>query len=232
MNLGDYLYLTQKFLRDSQNQFYDQTYLTKCVNLARSDVIYASRSTRALGLFNLTQGVQSYTFDPILAAIQANGVVSQQVLGILTLTVEYNNPAPAPLIPATQGILTYQLDYYPWSRFSAIYRAFPISIYPSIWSMYGDNQFYVAPIPSDQYVLECDVIYAPPDLVNLSDVETAFQKPWTDIVAVEACYWAKLYEQSFNEAENFQKMAMQLFGVRIPIKALWRIPSQYGTLMT
>jgi hypothetical protein len=232
MNLGDYLYLTQKFLRDSQNLFYDQTYLTKCINLARNDVIYAARSTRALGLINLIQGVQSYSFDPILAAIQGNGFNYQQILSILTLTVEYNNPSPAPNIPATQGILTYQLDYYPWSRFSAIYRAFPISIYPSIWSMYGDTQFYVAPIPSDTYVLECDVLCAPPDLVNTSDVETAFVKPWTDLVPIEACYWAKLYENSYNEAENFQKMALQLFNVRIPIKSLWRIPSQYGTLMT
>ena len=231
MNLSDYLYLTQKFLRDSQNQFYDQTYLTKCVNTARNDVIYAAKSTRALGLFNLVVGQQSYTFDPILAAIQANGVVSGQVLSILTLTIEYNNPAPAPPIPATSGILTYQLDWYPWSRFSAIYRAFPISIYPTIWAEYGDTSFYVAPIPSQPYVLECDVLYAPPDLINLSDVETAFQKPWTDLVALEACYWAKLYEQSFNEAENFQKMAAQMFSIRIPVKRPWRVPSQYGTMM-
>lgn len=232
MNLGDYLYLTQKFLRDSASVFYDQTYLTKCVNLARQDVIYACKSTRSLGLINLVTGVQSYTFDPILAAIQANGVDAQQVLSILSLTVEYNNPSPAPLIPATQGILTYQLDWMPWSRFSAIYRAFPISIYPSIWAEYGDQGFYVAPIPSQPYVLECDVLYMPPDLASVSDMEDAFVKPWTDLVPLAACYWAKFYEQSFNEAENFQKMAAELFGVRIGSKRPWRVPSQYGSLMT
>jgi hypothetical protein len=232
MNLGDYLYLTQKFLRDSQGTFYDQTYLTKCINIARGDVIYAAKSTRSLGLFNLTVGQQSYTFDPILAAIQANGVSSQQILAILSLTVEYNNSSPAPLIPATAGILTYQLDWMPWTRFSAIYRAFPISIYPSIWSEYGDQGFYVAPIPSQPYVLECDVLYLPPDLSNLSDVETAFIKPWTDLVPLAASYWAKLYEQSFAEAENFQKMAANIFGIRIGAKRPWRVPSQYGSMMT
>jgi hypothetical protein len=232
MNLGDYLFLTQKFLRDSQSEFYDQNYLTKCINLARGDVIYAAKSTRSLGLFNLIVGQQQYAFDPILAAIQANGVSAQQILSILTLTIEYNNPAPAPLIPATAGILTYQLDWYPWSRFSAIYRAFPISIYPTIWAEYGDQGFYVAPIPSQPYVLEADVLYMPPDLQNSGDVETAFVKPWTDLVPMAACYWAKFYEQSFNEAENFAKMAGAIFGVRIGAKRPWRVPSQYGTMMT
>lgn len=231
MNLGDYLYLTQKFLRDSQSQFYDQTYLTKCINLARGDVIYAAKSTRSLGLFNLTVGQQQYAFDPILAAIQANGVAAQQILAILTLTIEYNNPAVAPLIPATAGILTYQLDWYPWSRFSAIYRAFPISIYPTIWAEYGDQGFYVAPIPSQPYVLECDVLYMPPDLTNMNETEAAFVKPWTDLVPLAACYWAKFYEQSFSEAQNFQKMAAEIFGVRIGSKRPWRVPSQYGSMM-
>jgi hypothetical protein len=232
MNLGDYLYLTQKFLRDSQNQFYDQNYLTKCVNLARGDVIYAAKSTRALGLFNLSVGVQSYTFSPILAAIQAQSIAAQQVLSILSLTIEYNNPSPAPLVPATAGILTYQLEWMPWSRFSSIYRAFPISIYPTIWSEYGDQGFYVAPIPSQPYVLECDVLYMPPDMAVLGDVETAFVKPWTDLVPLSACYWAKFYEQSFNEAENFSKMAAEIFGVRIGAKRPWRVPSQYNSMMT
>ena len=228
MNLGDYLYLTQKFLRDATSEFYDQNYLIKCINLARTDVIYAAKSTRALGLFNLTVGVQSYTFDPVLTSIQAQGIAAQQILSILTLTIEYNNPGIAPLIPATSGILTYQLDWLPWSRFSAIYRAFPISIYPTIWSEYGDQGFYVAPIPSQTYVLEADVLYVPPDMINNSDTETAFVKPWTDIVPLAACYWAKFYEQSFNEAENFAKMAQGIFGIRIGAKRPWRIPSQYG----
>ena len=228
MNLADYLYLTQKFLRDSQSQFYDQVYLTKCVNLARGDVIYAAKSTRALALFNLVPGVQQYFFDAVLAPIQAQGLNAQQILSILTLTIEYNNPSPATLIPATAGILTYQLDWMPWSRFSAIYRAFPISIYPSIWAEFGDQSFYVAPIPSQPYVLECDVLYMPPDQANVSDPETAFVKPWTDLVPLAACYWAKFYEQNFNEAENFAKMAAELFGVRIGAKRPWRVPSQYG----
>jgi hypothetical protein len=232
MNLSDYLYLTQKFLRDSTSQFYPQDYLIKSINLARQDVIYAAKSTRALGLINLIEGVQQYTYDPILAALQAQNIQAQQILAILSLTVEYNNPSPAPLIPATQGILTYQLDYKPWSYFSAVYRAFPISIYPSIWAQYGDQAFYVAPIPSDTYILECDVLYMPPDLTQLSDQETAFVKPWTDLIPLAACYWAKFYEQSFQEAQNFQNMAAQIFGVRIGAKSNWKIPSQYGTTPT
>lgn len=228
MNLGDYLYLTQKFLRDSQSQFYDQVYLTKCVNLARGDVIYAAKSTRVLGLINLQPGVQQYNFGDILAAIQAQGIAAQQILSLLTLTIEYNNPAPAGLVPATSGILTYQLDYLPWSRFSAIYRAFPISIYPTIWAEFGDQTYYVAPIPSQSYVLECDVLYMPPDMANVNDLETAFVKPWTDLVPLAACYWAKFYEQNFNEAQNFATMAANLFGVRIGAKRPWRVPSQYG----
>ena len=79
MNLGDYLYFTQKFLRDSQSQFYQQDYLVKCINLARGDVIYAAKSTRALGLFNLVPGTQQYGFDPILAALQAQQITAQQI---------------------------------------------------------------------------------------------------------------------------------------------------------
>ena len=219
--LNDYIYRTQKFLRDSLGTGYDVNFLTYCINQARCDAIYFSRCSRALALINLVPAQELYPFSMVQAQLVTQGTPALQVLTVLNCTIEYSSTP-----------LRIALDYLPWSYFNAIYRSFPIQIYPTIWSQYDYQSFYVAPIPSQVYVLEVDCLFIPNDLVNLTDAETTIPQPWCDIVPVCACYWAKMFEQAKEDVAYFEELAMKRFNVRLGATPPWRMPSQYGSAFT
>lgn len=221
MILSDYLYKVRKYLRDSAGTGYDDPFLTNCINQARADVIYQSRCTRVLPLINLTAGQEAYSFQNPLSVLVVNGIAAKSILTILNLTIQYS-----------AGPLRINLEYLPWSRFNAIYRSFPIQIYPTLWSQYDYQSFWVAPIPSQAYILEIDCLYMPSDLVLATDVEGAIPQPWTDVVPLCACYWAKLFEQSLDEANVFRQMANSQLGIGVGATPPWRTPSQYGSALT
>src|SRR6266550_2177262 len=118
LTLSDYLYRTRKFLRDADGSGYDDAYLTYCINQARADVIYRTRCTRVLPVFNLVPGQEAYSFQTPLSILVANAIAAKSILTILGLTIEYSSTP-----------LRIALEYLPWQRFNAIYRAFPIQIY-------------------------------------------------------------------------------------------------------
>jgi hypothetical protein len=221
LTLSDYLYRARRLLRDSLSTGYDDQFLTYCINQARADVIYRSRCTRVLPLFNLVQGQEAYSFQTPLSILVANSINAKSILTILGLTIEYS-----------QGPLRIALEYLPWQRFNAIYRAFPIQIYPTIWSQYDYQSFWVAPIPSQSYVLECDCLYLPTDMAVTTDQEGAIPQPFSDAVPCRACYWAKKFEQSFDEAQLYAQMADSQLNLGVGATPPWRTPSQYGSSIT
>ena len=167
LDLSAYLYRARKFLHDSGvsgGTKFDDTFLIYCINQARANVIYSSRCTRSWTSINLVAGQEWYPFALVQQSLQASGdefanpLSVKQVLTILNLTIQYSSSP-----------LRIALEYLPWSTFNAIYRSFPIQIYPTIWSQYGYQQFIVAPIPSQTYVLEVDCLWLPTDLVNYTD---------------------------------------------------------------
>ena len=230
LTLQDHLYRERKFLHDSGvtgGTKFDDTFLIYTINQARANLVYLSRSTRSWTTINLSQGKEWYSFAQVLQALQATGdefaspVPAKQVLTILNLTIQYSSSP-----------LRIALEYLPWTTFNAIYRAFPIQIYPTIWSMYGYQQFIVAPIPSQTYILEVDCLWLPTDLVNYTDPENALPQPWSDAVPIVAAYWALINEQSPEMVEAIKKIAKDEFGIQIAATPPWRIPSPYGSTFT
>jgi hypothetical protein len=231
LSLQQYLYRERKFLHDSGvsgGTKFDDTFLIYTINQARANLVYLSRCTRAWTTINLAQGQEWYPFSQVLASLQtspgdefSNQLPVKQVLTILNLTIQYSSSP-----------LRIALEYLPWSQFNAIYRAFPIQIYPTIWSMYGYQQFIVAPIPSQTYVLEVDCLWLPSDLLNYNDNDTALPQPWSDAVPLVAAYWALINEQSPEMVEAIKKIARDEFGIQLSATPPWRIPSPYGSSFT
>jgi hypothetical protein len=224
LQLQDYLYRTQRFLRDPFATGYDIPFLTYCINQARADLIYSSRCSRALALVNTVAAQESYNFNKVLSSVQNLGAPAKSILTVLGITIQYSSTP-----------LRIALEYLPWQQFNAIYRSFPIQIYPTIWSQFDTGffqSFYVAPIPSQVYVLEVDCIWLPSDLANPTDQETTIPQPWSDVVPLCACYWAKLYEQSMEEADWFADTARKQFNIRVGATPPWRVPSRYGSSFT
>lgn len=219
--LNDYLYRLRQFLRDPYDTGYTVQFKQYCINQGRCDAIYYSRCSRALALINLVAAQEAYPFSIVQTQLVAQGLPALQVLTILNTTIEYSSTP-----------LRIALEYLPWSTFNAIYRSFPIQIYPTIWSQYGFQSFYVAPIPSQLYVLEVDCLYLPNDLVNPNDQETTIPQPFSELVPICAAYWAKLYEQAKDDVKFFEDLAQKRFNIRLGATPPWRIPSQYGSAFT
>lgn len=230
--LSDYLYRERKFLHDSGvvgGTKFDDTFLIYTINQARANVIYASRCTRAWTTINLVGGQEWYQFGTVLSALQAGNqfgtmIAAKQILTILNLTIQYSSSP-----------LRIELEYLPWTRFNAIYRAFPIQIYPTIWSQYSHDfqgTFIVAPIPSQVYVLEVDCLWLPVDLAQNTDQEAAIPQPWSDAVPLVAAYWALINEQSPEMVEAIKKIAQDQFGLQLGSAPPFRNPSAYGSAFT
>ena len=230
LSLQDYLYRERKFLHDSGvsgGTKFDDTFLIYTINQARANLIYLARCTRSWTSINLVAGKEWYPFSLVAQSLSTTGdefgsqLPVKQILTILNLTIQYSSSP-----------LRIALEYLPWSTFNAIYRSFPIQIYPTIWSQYGYQQFIVAPIPSTTYVLEVDCLWLPLDMVNYTDLESAIPQPWSDAVPLVAAYWALINEQSPEMVEALKKIARDEFGIQISATPPWRIPSQYGSAFT
>jgi hypothetical protein len=224
MTLQDHLFLTRRFLRDSLANFWPDPDLIVYINKARQNVVRDTCCARSLGIIQTVTGQESYSFQTVLSAVQANGAPAQQILTVMGITIQWSAPS------GQSPTLRYKLDWKPWTQLDAQLRLFISYQYiPSVWSMYDYQSFYVAPIPNNAYNLEVDSVYAPNDLVNYTDPENAIPMPFQDcLVALKAARWAKYYEQSFAEASAFDQQ-YELEKNRIAgITPCFRVPSFYG----
>lgn len=95
--------------------------------------------------------------------------------------------------------------YMPWTQFNSELRFWQNYIgRPIAFSIYGQGQIYMAPVPDQIYQIEIDTVILPTPLVNASDVDTIVD-PYTTPVIYYAAYTAKYYEQSFGEAEIYKQ---------------------------
>jgi len=185
--LANYLTSCQRLLHDATNQFYSQSELTDYINEARLRVVRDTGCLRQL--ITTTAFVQGQEAYPYASSI-TNG---SNCIDILNINVIWGNSKIA-------------LDYLPWSRFNYQVRWWTLlQGRPIVFSVYGQNTFYVGPPPDQAYATEIDAIFAPTALVNPGDVETIpipFQSP----VPYYACYQAKQRMQEWDEARWFQNM--------------------------
>src|ERR1700758_716476 len=144
--LSDYIYRTRNLLHDATARMYSDELITTNVNDARERVARDSCCVRFLQTnaqygITLTAGTEvynTYSFLPL-------GPVTVDVMGV---TVYWGNQR-------------VELDYYAWSRFTAMLR--PWQTYqalPCAFARYAGN-FYVGPKPDQSYAIDVDTALIP-----------------------------------------------------------------------
>lgn len=93
------------------------------------------------------------------------------------------------------------LGYRPWSVFNALARGWVGYMgLPSLFSVYGYTQTYIAKIPDQAYQADFDSVQQPPELVNNSTLEV-IPIVMRDPVQYFAAHLAKIKSQHWGEAD-------------------------------
>ena len=200
--LADYLAATRRLLHDASGQFWSDAELQAYINEARVRVVRDTGCYRKLQTLTLTPGKEVYTF----ASDLPSGVDTIDVLGISVIW----------------GQTRIACAYLAWSEFQARVRSWTLQVgQPSVFSIYGQNSVYVGYVPDISYPAEFDTVISPPILVanngdtpaigtiGLGTITTATEVipiPFTSPVPFFAAYLAKLKEQSYTDAQDFEGM--------------------------
>ena len=123
------------------------------------------------------------------------------------------------------------MDYLPWTDFNARLRFWQNYIgRPLAFSIYGQQQIYIGPVPDQIYQVEIDCVVLPTALTqsdaNATDV---INDPYTSAVKFYAAYLAKFYEQSFGESEIYKQQYEKQIGSILNSTFTRRIPSVYSS---
>lgn len=185
MLLSDYVTQTQLLLHDRNGVFYQTSDLTSYINTARNRVVQDTGCLRSLVSWNTVVSQEVYPFSTFTP-------LSQTVIDVLNINLYFGNTR-------------YSLAYLPWTLFNARMRFWQNFVQrPTVFSVYGQASIYLGPVPDQIYAMESDVVVLPAPLVNQTDAET-LNSPFTSPVKFYAAYLAKMYEQSYNDAEMFKQ---------------------------
>jgi hypothetical protein len=169
------------------------------------------------GTLTLTDSAVTYQYVAPCEVINFAALPSGlQTLDILNVNIYWGNSR----IP---------LRYLPWTQFNAQLRYYQNYIgRPIAFSIFGQSQIYVGPIPDQAYVAELDTVILPTALVNLADTDT-INEPYDTVVQFYAAHLAKFYEQSFGEAEIYLQQYKQKTQSVLTSTFTRRIPDPYST---
>ena len=121
------------------------------------------------------------------------------------------------------------LRYLPWTQFNAQLRYWQNNVSrPVAFSIFGQSQIYVGPVPDQAYVIDLDTVILPTTMVNLTDTDT-INDPYDTVVQFYAAHLAKYYEQSFGEAEIYLQQYKQKTQAVLTSTFTRRIPDPYST---
>jgi len=123
------------------------------------------------------------------------------------------------------------LDYLSWSDFNARLRFWQNYIgRPLAFSIYGQGQIYVGPVPDQIYQVEIDCVVLPTDLsLNSASTTDTITDPYNTCVQFYAAYLAKYYEQSYGEAEIYKQEYQKHITSVINTVYTRRVPSVYSS---
>jgi hypothetical protein len=139
-----------------------------------------------------------------------------QTLDILNINVFWGNSR-------------YPLSYQPWTQFNAQLRYWQNYIgRPVAFSVFGQSQIYISPVPDQVYTIEVDTTILPLPLVNGAQVDTIID-PYTTPVAYYAAYTAKFKEQSYGESEIFYQQYINKVRSVLNTTFTRRMPDPYST---
>lgn len=123
------------------------------------------------------------------------------------------------------------MDYLAWSDFNARLRFWQNYIgRPLAFSIYGQGQIYLGPVPDQIYQIEIDCVVLPNPLsLNTPAVTDVINDPYSTMVKFYAAYLAKYYEQSYGEAEIYKQEYSKQGASVINSTFTRRIPSVYSS---
>ena len=141
---------------------------------------------------------------------------ASQTLDILNINVFWGNSR-------------YPLSYMSWTQFNAQLRYWQNYIgRPVAFSVFGQSQIYISPVPDQVYTIEVDTTILPLPLVNGAEVDTIID-PYTTPVAYYAAYTAKFKEQSYGESEIFYQQYVSKVRSVLNTTFTRRLPDPYST---
>lgn len=182
--LSSYITATRRLLHDANANFWTDPELTDYINDARNRLVRDTGVLRTIQTSATVTNQEIYTFSSLPQGVQT--------MDILNINLYWGNSR----VP---------MRYLPWTQFNAELRFWQNYVgRPIAFSLYGPQQFYLAPVPDQVYVLEIDTVIEPTNLVNSTDVDP-IPDPWTGPVPFYAAYLAKFKEQSYGEAELFNQ---------------------------
>ena len=123
------------------------------------------------------------------------------------------------------------MDYLSWSDFNTRLRFWQNYIgRPLAFSIYGQQQIFLGPVPDEIYQLEIDCVVLPVALsLTTPNATDVINDPYTSAVKFYAAYLAKFYEQSYGESEIYkQEYAKQANSILNSVFTR-RIPSPYSS---
>ena len=165
-----------------------------------------------------TDGTATLQYDSPCEIISLSALPGGlQTLDILNLTIFWGNSRIA-------------LRYLPWSNFNAQLRYWQnYTGRPVCFSMYGQGQIYMGPVPDQVYPCEIDTVILPQPL-SLSATTAVDQivDPYTTPVAFYAAYKAKYKEQSYGEAEIYKQEYAKNVQAALNSTYTRRIPDPYS----
>ena len=182
----------------------------------------ATINNGAVTMVNITNLGVGYEAAPLISFSGGGGsgaaanstIILPGTLDILNVTVLWGN----------QRIV---LGYQAWSAFNVSLRVWQNFLSrPTTWSNYGQNSFFVGPIPDQTYLAEVDSVFLPAALVNLTDVDT-INPPFSFPVSYYAAHKAKIKEQSYGESEKFKSMYTQRVMEVLRASVTRLLPNQY-----
>ena len=125
------------------------------------------------------------------------------------------------------------LDYLSWSDFNSRLRFWQNYIgRPLAFSIYGQQQIYIGPVPDQVYQVEIDCVVLPNALsLNTPNTTDSINDPYSSCVQFYAAYLAKYYEQSYGESEIYKQEYLKHINSVINSVYTRRIPSVYSSPM-
>ena len=96
------------------------------------------------------------------------------------------------------------------------------------FSVYGQSQIYIGPIPDQSYAIDIDTVILPVALTTLDAVDP-INAPYTTPVAYYAAYKAKFKEQSYGESEIFKQQYDKQIAAVLNSVFTRRIPDPYSS---
>lgn len=123
------------------------------------------------------------------------------------------------------------MDYLSWTDFNARLRFWQNYIgRPLAFTIYGQGQIYLGPVPDQIYQIEVDCVVLPVALQLATQTATdVINDPYTSGVKFYAAYLAKYYEQSYGESEIYKQEYTKQVSSILNSVFTRRIPTVYSS---